>query len=422
MIGVLQKKFVRTAMVAVTVLLIGLLGGINIVNTVYVFKDAFRMADMLSQTGGLHHGQMRPEEDFLPEEDMFSPERGRFSMDHALSERFFLVFCDEEGTILRTDIGQIYAVDEEEALELAGEVLGKDREKGIVDDFLYVVSEREIGEDLEEKVIVFLDISDRLENLVSVALISLVFGFLAWVLMLLLVRVLSRRAIAPIAANMERQKQFVTNAGHELKTPLAIILANTDALELYTGESKWTRNIRTQTQRLSGLMQNLLTLSRMDEIGTELPLGPLDFTALVGEKLKEFAQPAQSKGIALVTELAPVTVKGNRETLAQLLGILLDNAVKYTPEGGRICLRLGTEGGRAVLRQSNTIREEEREEDPERLFDRFYRADKARTQKTAGGYGIGLSAARALAQANRGEIGAVYEEGNNIVFTVKLMI
>ena len=125
MIGVLQKKFVRTAMVAVTVLLIGVLGGVNIVNTIYVFKDAFRMAGMLSETGGLHHGQMRPDDGFFPEEDMFSPERGRFSMDNALSERFFVVFCDEEGTILRTDIGQIYAVDEEEALELAGEVIGK---------------------------------------------------------------------------------------------------------------------------------------------------------------------------------------------------------------------------------------------------------------------------------------------------------
>lgn len=422
MTSVLQKKFVRTAMVAVTVLLIGLLGGINLVNTIYVFRDALRMADMLSETGGLHHGEMEHEDGFFPEEDMFSPERGRFSMDHALSERFFIVFCDEDDNILRTDIGQIYAVDEEDALELAEEVLAKDREKGIADDFLYVVSEREIAEDLEEKVIVFLDISDRREDLVSVALISLGFGFLAWVLMLLLVRALSRRAIAPIAANMERQKQFVTNAGHELKTPLAIILSNTDALELYTGESKWTRNIRTQTLRLSSLMQNLLTLSRMDEIGTELPLGPLDLTALVGEKSREFAQPAQMKGVELVTELSPVTVKGNRETLAQLLAILLDNAVKYTPEGGTIRLRLGREGGKAVLRQSNTIRPEEREEDPERLFDRFYRADKARTQKKAGGYGIGLSAAKALAQANHGEISAVYEEGNNIVFTVKLMV
>jgi signal transduction histidine kinase len=213
----------------------------------------------------------------------------------------------------------------------------------------------------------------------------------------------------------------VTNAGHELKTPLAIIMANTEALELYTGESKWTRNIKDQTKRLSGLMQNLLTLSKMDEPDLKLPKDEFDLGKLLIESAAPFEEPARKKKIRFSVDAAPVTVRANRDSMGQLLGILFDNAVKYTPEGGVISAGIRTENKYVILEQRNSIDPADAVEDPGRLFERFYRSDSSRTRKK-GGYGIGLSAARAIAQANGAEIGAMYTDQETIVFSVIIMV
>ena len=247
------------------------------------------------------------------------------------------------------------------------------------------------------------------------AALSGLLGLLAWIAMLALVTALSRRAIRPIAENIERQRQFVTDAGHELKTPLAIILANLDALELRGGESKYSRNIRGQATRLSALMQNLLTLARLDESSGLPDASPLSLTELTRESVEMFRAPAELRQIRLSEALAEgVSVTGSRTLLQQLLSTLLDNAVKYCPEGGEIAVRLREEE-RAVLSVSNTVGEERPALD--RLFDRFYRSDSSRNQK--GGFGIGLSAAAAIVRQHKGEIDAHYE-GDTIVFTVKL--
>ena len=250
--------------------------------------------------------------------------------------------------------------------------------------------------------------------------ISLIIAAAAWVLMFIFVSALSQRAIAPIAENIVRQKQFVTNAGHELKTPLAIIMTNTEALELFNGESKWTRNIKAQTKRLSVLMQNLLTLSKIDEADLKLPMQDFDLGELIKESTAPFEEPALEKKIGFVVEAPEIAVNANRDTMGQLIGILMDNAVKYTPEGGEIRVTAFTDGKYAVLRQTNTIDPDDVEENPERLFDRFYRRDEARTQKK-GGYGIGLSAARAIATANKAQISISYNGQESIVFDVKMM-
>ena len=161
--------------------------------------------------------------------------------------------------------------------------------------------------------------------------ISVLIAALCWAAMLLPVNALSRRAIAPTAMSIERQKEFVTNAGHELKTPLAIIQANTDALELHAGESKWTRNIRAQTVRLNVLMQNLLTLSRMDENSLILEKKPFAINPLLGEVWEDFAEPAAGKKLSvqiLAEEDMDLKVLANQGQHRAALSILFDNAVK----------------------------------------------------------------------------------------------
>lgn len=256
------------------------------------------------------------------------------------------------------------------------------------------------------------------QKLLSMLALSGGVGLLCWLGMLALVMVLSRKAIRPIGVSIEKQKQFVTNAGHELKTPLAIIQANTEAMELHQGENKWTRNIKAQTARLSGLMGNLLTLARMDEAGDLSPARPVDLSALAQESAESFREAAALRGVAMEETVAPdLTIQSDREHMIQLLSILLDNAVKYTAAGGSIALLLAREGNVVCLQVRNAPAQT-LEGDLSHLFDRFYRGDPARTQKS-GGYGIGLSAAQAIVQAWKGTIGARMEGENTVVFTVR---
>ena len=144
---------------------------------------------------------------------------------------------------------------EEEALYIAGEIYRNGAQSGYTRNFRYQLAHALDG---LSSLVICLDVSSQQRSVVTVLLVSALIGLLCWLAMLMLVILLSKKAIRPIAVTLEKQKRFVTNAGHELKTPLAILLANTDALELHQGETKWSRNIRTQTVRLNGLMQNLL--------------------------------------------------------------------------------------------------------------------------------------------------------------------
>ena len=490
MVKTLQKKFIAASMLAVTLLLLTLVGAINILNAVSVTRRQGRILEMLCETDA--HPELRsgePDEGragtgFHPAGPGFGKaEPGRedssawssgevpamngdridrrrdgggfglfgrnLSVDNALSARFFAVWFDEQGAVLRTDVSRIFAVDEEEAEETACRMIGTGRKQGTMDGFRFLVrqpqqtgeqtesqaagadsgSSEEYAESVpdtsEETLLVAMDISADRDGILTVLGISVLIAALCWIAMLWPVRLLARRAIAPTATGIERQKQFVTNAGHELKTPLAIIQANTEALELFNGENKWTRNIKAQTVRLNGLMQNLLTLSRMDETGLHMELKPFPFAGLVREVWENFAASAEARNIAVRLEPGDegLSVLGNRDSLAQLLSILFDNAVKYTPRGGQILIRTGTGRDQVVFTQSNTLSPQSREdgtlrEDPERLFDRFYRADADRSRKK-GGYGIGLSAAKAIASANQGSIHVAYEE-DRLVFTVVL--
>ena len=426
MVRTLQIKFVKTAMTAISVLLLVVICAIIGIYSFDVYTKEKNTAQMLADNGGIpDFAKMKRDrqEGFEPgPHDMQRPEGtdsgnpffgNKMSPDDVMAVRYFIIRYDTDGGIESADTGSIYSVTDEEAEEYGRQVIAGGRQSGIIGNFMYYLKENEEG-----KTAAFVDVSSQISSILSVIVISLIIAAIAWILMFVFVSALSRRAIAPIAENIVRQKQFVTNAGHELKTPLAIIMANTEALELFNGETKWTRNIKSQTRRLNNLMQNLLTLSKMDEADLNLPMQDFDLGALIGEAAAPFEEPAREKGLTLSVQTPEITVKANRDSMGQLIGILMDNAVKYTPEGGGISVTAYAEGNSVILREENTVNPDDCEQNPERLFDRFYRRDEARTQKK-GGYGIGLSAARAIAAANGAQISAAYKE-QNIVFTVKI--
>jgi len=236
-------------------------------------------------------------------------------------------------------------------------------------------------------------------------------------LILILTMLFSKRAVKPLAESYEKQKQFITDAGHELKTPLTLILANVDIAESELGKNEWLEDVRSEGHRMTELVNRLVALSRMDEEEAKLRVSSVALGRMVAETVEEFeplAVSRQKKLIASVDE--ELCCRGEEASLRQLVGILMDNAIQYCDVGGEITVKLSRHR-HAVLTVENTYAAVG-ETEWKRLFDRFYRADKARTFK--GGYGIGLSMAKAIVQKHRGEITAYQKGESKIGFKVVL--
>ena len=458
MVKQLQKKFIISAMTAVTILLVVLIGGINVFNYLTTSNDNDRLMEMLcysfetstkwnvdttdntqppqsinstqqntaDATGNQNDTGFVPQDNGTkPPDDKKNNGFGRHDKNAVDSARYAAVAIDKNGNIIRTDVTHISSLTEEEATAITEALKNTASGRGTYNGFLYRISETKRA---DGKVIILLDNGMQISSFFTVLFISVGAGIFGWLLMLLLVILLSKKTIAPVARSIEKQKQFVTNAGHEIKTPLAIILANTDAMELHNGENKWSRNIRAQTLRLSGLMQNLLMLAKMDESSTKLPMCNFDISTAAEDTVNAFIEPAALKGVMIEQDIQKgLQLNGNRDSIVQLITVLLDNAVKYTESGGTISAKLSGNDKNIALSIANTC---EPIDHPEKLFDRFYRGDSARTQKN-GGYGIGLSVAQAIAELHKGTITAENITGtspdnpdintdNMLMFTVKI--
>jgi len=264
---------------------------------------------------------------------------------------------------------------------------------------------------------VFVDGSTSRASLMQSTLISgfVLLGCAALVLMLIFL--LSGRAVKPIAESYEKQKQFITDANHELKTPLTLILANLDIAEAELGKNEWLDDIRSEGYRMTELVEQLVALSRMDEDGQTLRVTSFDIGAMVGAAAEEFSPLAQERGRTLVTDIdRGITYNGDEAMIGRLVSVLLDNAVKYCDEGGEIRIALKCPR-RITLTVENSYAAVD-ELELGRLFDRFYRADKAR--KFTGGYGVGLSMAKAIAEKHGGELTAYKKDSSHLGFKVVL--
>lgn len=333
-----------------------------------------------------------------------------------MSSVYFTVRTDEFFNLVFVDVSRIASVSKQDAEKIALTVLKNGSAQGKIQGFRYASSRSGRGYGMDY---VFLDISQDIASVIRVMFFSFLASAVCWGFMLLLVSVLSKRAIKPIAENMEKQKKFVTDAGHEIKTPLAIILANTEALELYSGETKWSRNIRTQTERLSSLTQNLLMLAKNEDSSVHIEKERVSLSALADETAGSFCESAQLRNIIIdVYCKSVIWVRGNAEELRNLFFLLADNGVKYACEGSILTIAVEKKGGMATVVFSNQC-EALPECTPEKLFDRFYRGDSARTQKS-GGFGIGLSSALSIASSHGGTVSAQYHDRNFISFTVSL--
>lgn len=433
MIQALQRKFIRIAMLAATLLMVVFLLAINISNLWATNREMMRTLKIIVANSA----SARPDFTGIPtgNADIASssdtagnksgadpapagPADGENETQAGISdllnsERYFFVRVTADGEVIYSDLTHISSVDEEEARAVCRKAEAKGKTNGRAEGFIFLKS---VSKTTGGAVYAFLDDQEEIKSVLRVAVITAVIGAVCWLIALVLVIRMSGRAIRPIAENIERQKQFVTNAGHEIRTPLAIIRANADVLALHEGENKWIDNIRDQTDRLSALTRNMLTLARADEEGNERPpVSSFDPGALFRETVERFARRAEARQVTLAIKAEPgKSFRYSRAGFEQLISILADNAVIYTNEGGRIEAEEYRKGHEAVIVFRNTCGR--MPDHPEQLFDRFYREDRARTQEGSErgrkrGFGIGLSAARAIAEQGGGSITAEVRSG-----------
>lgn len=399
----LKRRFIIFAMAAVTCLLAFIVLAINGLNRMMLERRSDMVLKTLVDADGAFNKM-----DFDRPPPFFPP----LDMDRMRASRFFIVRSDAEGNILDVNIHQISAIDRKTAKSYALKVMNTDNASGRVDGYKFAVKQMESG-----KLMFFMDTSEQSESFRMVLFASTAIAVLCWVILLIIVILLSGKVIRPVLAGMEKQKQFITNAGHEMKTPLAIIQSNNDTMALIHGENKYNVHIRNQTRRLNVLMSNLLTLAKLDE-EIPLPKETLNISDAAKELLPVYEEEARTRNLQFDVHIEPdVIMQANRDSFRQLLTILLDNALKYTPDNGYVRLSLAKDGRRIRIIEENTC-DPSLEPDPEKLFERFYRGDAARTQEnSSSGYGIGLSAARAICENSGGQLTAEYSSAESIRFT-----
>ena len=365
-----------------------------------------RAISLLHQNGGT----------FLPPGAAFDPSDFEFQItpETAFETRYFIVELTEQREVKAVDLEHIAAFDRHSVTETISKVIQAGGSRGYVDYYRFGLFPSEDG----GSTMIVMDCFLMLQAADNMLRITVIIFCVCALIVFLLLLFFSGRAIRPFAENLERQRQFVTDASHELKTPLSILSADLDLLSDSCGESRWLGSARTQIARLDKLIRNLVELARTEETIREGASGVFSLSDIALASAEVFAPLAEAEGNTLAAEVAAgVELRGVQDDLFRLFSILLDNAVKYCDAGGTIRLSVSQRGRTVRLSVSNPCAGLNPAQLP-RYFDRFYRADSSRS-RTTGGYGIGLSTARAIVARHRGRLTNHYANGI-ITFTALL--
>ena len=321
----------------------------------------------------------------------------------------YTIILNEDGSVASWTSDRADMYTDRQVAEIAESALADGRECGRVGTQFY--RRTETGLIVLDARLDFLSASGVLRSTILIAAAScLLLSLLAWLLI--------RRMVQPVEDAFTRQKQFVSDASHELKTPLAVISANAEVLEQEIGENEYLGYIRSEVHRTDTLVNNLLTLARMDR-GAEAAMGRFDLSRALLDVTLPFESTVYEAGKTMETDIPEgIDCTGNEDMVKQLAVILLSNALKYSDDGGRIEVSLKVRGKQRELRVFNTGKAIA-PEDQEHIFDRFWRADPAHGRET-GGHGLGLAIARTIVDAHRGKIAADSREGFGTAFTVTL--
>lgn len=405
MIRKLQIKFVVIIMSIMTVVLFCIFGAVNLI---MLDSTNDRTTDTLRKIAD-HDGQMRGGDmlkqpnDILPKKDNEPPPQLNFSV--KLSP-------DGEVTEVISDRNQNYTTEDVE--DYVSQAVGSGKAMGNIGTFKYYIEQKSYG-----KIVVFVDNSMQINSTIRLFWSSIVVGFAALIAIFFIAIYLSTWAIKPVEKSYEAQRQFVADASHELKTPLTVISANADVLLSEMEDNKWLRFIKSETVRMSELVNNLLYLAKSDAVEQKHISCEFDLSNSILGAVLPFESICYENNKTLILDIKEgITYNGDERRLMQVVIILLDNAIKNSDECGTIKVVLSAQKGKKCILVYNTG-EGISEEDKVKIFDRFYRGDSSRARQT-GGYGLGLSIAKTIIETHKGKLTVESEKGKWARFTVTI--
>ena len=404
MIGIVFASVVAAFMV-MTIILVMCFGA-------YRNRQADQITAMISENNGTVP-QLKDYKQQQKNSQAFERYFNNYNEDSSYRTRFFRIFLDEDKKVTNVNMDHIAAVDVKKAVRMTKMAMLRRGKVGLVGSYRY----RKEYKDGQVRSIIFLDCKENQSFYHLAVTITITVSTLLTCLITVIFAIASKRAVRPFEINSNRQKQFITDASHELKTPLAIISANAEVLQYKGDGNEWTQNIIDQTKHMGKLINQLLVLAKLDEVQEKSEKQEADLKLLLEETIEPFEEVATQKKVTLKLNLEEgVTIRVNREQIAQLVSILTENAAKYVNDGGKIVWRLTKTQHGAVLVVKNTTEKEL--PDTKRMFDRFYRSDSSRSSKT-GGQGIGLSIAQKIVDSHKGSITAKAGDGM-VTFRVSL--
>ncbi|EEX23303.1 ATPase/histidine kinase/DNA gyrase B/HSP90 domain protein [Lactobacillus jensenii 115-3-CHN] len=414
MIKKFRRKFIAVAVLSLAIILFASFGGVVLATQYRTDKEITNVLQLLAKNNGqLNQKAARK---------TLGPDSNKDSL---FKYRYFTLSLSSTGKLKLVDnthISTISASDITSNSSLIKRTIKNTTSEGSIminsNPYRFILVKSKSS---NQTIAIFLDttpITASYKHLFRVAIFLGISGLIFFTLILFL---LSNQAIKPIVEAYEKQRRFITNAGHELKTPLAIISANTEMEEMIGKSDEWTESTKEQVERLTMLINQLISLARMSE-KDELILERVNFSDSVKRAANSFKSLIQKDGKNYDIEIEPdLFVNGEKQSLYELVNILIDNANKYCDEAGRVSVNLnkGSLGRNAILQVKNSFKDG-KSINYNKFFERFYRSDESHNSQK-GGFGIGLSMAQDLVRVFGGKINASYD-GKNVVLTVILKL
>ena len=406
MIGKLQRKFV----------LISMFVAIVVTNTIYGFI-AFENYRILNKRADIILDLIIENDGEMPEfKDINKKYDGIITRETKFQVRYFSVKLNSDNNIINSNMNNIIAISPDNAENIILEINKNKSNIGYYGNYKYKINKDNEG----NRLIAVLDCTQDLNNLSQSNSKSIIIILTGLSIVFVLLSIISRRVLSPIIESIEKQNQFISNAGHELKTPIAVIMADADVLEMVesTPESlELITSIKKQAERLNSLTATLLHLAKAEEGRLDSEITEFSITELIEDEINEFKYLAKEKEISFDSS-NNISIIADRNSIKELIIIFLDNAIKYSEENGKIKIIAERQGKNVKLQFMNTC-ENPKAINTNKIFDRFYREDKSRNKKKDG-YGIGLSMAKSIVDIHRGKISASITKDNYVCFTVIL--
>ncbi len=400
-IRILRFKFILISMFSLMITMLVISVGINVAN----FRTSVSLVRQVLQHIVENDGELSRHGTSVKVQlgsisDVFSPRYKQY--------QYYSCVYGEDHEVLQVMNHFVGQGDEEHLQEMADRISESIVPFGRYDYYFYQIGENSDGNVL----VVFLDGTMEIAAAARLFYWTLLICGVGMVVTLILVGIFSQRMIQPEIENSMRQKQFITNASHELKTPLSVIRANVELMEIMGGETELSQSTLKQVDRMNGLLQNLVMIAKSEEREDHSELMEVDVSALVKESVQSFQAAATQEDLTLETRIEEnIKRKMDGSRIRTLTTILVDNAIKYCDKDGRITVSLVPirRGKGFQLTVSNTYAEG-KGLDCSRFFDRFYRQDSSRNIDK-GGYGIGLSIAEGVCRQSGGVIKAEWKDG-----------